>query len=117
MNTHIKLYRYRRQIEQQSMTDQLTGIPNRRRYEWYSATKWSEAIRLSVPFSICMFDIDRFKVYNDTFGHPAGDKVIAAVAQTAVSYLKRSTDFWPAMEARNLSRCLWVKIRNGCLPI
>ena len=93
VNTHIKLYRYRRQIEQQSMTDQLTGIPNRRRYEWYSATKWSEAIRLSVPFSIFMFDIDRFKVYNDTFGHPAGDKVIAAVAQTAVSYLKRSTDF------------------------
>ena len=31
VNTHIKLYRYRRQIEQQSMTDQLTGIPNRRR--------------------------------------------------------------------------------------
>ncbi len=46
-----------------------------------------------VPFSICMFDIDRFKVYNDTFGHPAGDKVIAAVAQTAASCLKRSTDF------------------------
>lgn len=93
VNTHIKLYKYRRQIEQQSMTDQLTGIANRRRYEQYSATKWREAIRLHVPFSICMFDIDRFKVYNDTFGHPAGDKVIASVAQTAASYLKRSTDF------------------------
>ncbi|MCI8349842.1 MAG: diguanylate cyclase [Oscillospiraceae bacterium] len=93
VNTHVKLYRYRRQIEQQSMTDQLTGIANRRRYEQYSAKKWSEAIRLHVPFSICMFDIDRFKVYNDTFGHPAGDKVIAAVAQTAASHLQRSTDF------------------------
>ena len=49
VNTHIKLYRYRRQIEQQSMTDQLTGIPNRRRYEQYSATKWGEAVRLHVP--------------------------------------------------------------------
>ena len=39
VNTHVKLYRYRRQIEQQSMTDQLTGIANRRRYEQYSATK------------------------------------------------------------------------------
>lgn len=93
VNTHIKLYRYRRQIEQQSMTDQLTGIANRRRYEQYSAAKWSEAILLYVPISICMFDIDRFKVYNDTFGHPAGDKVISAVAQTAASHLQRSTDF------------------------
>ena len=93
VNTHVKLYSYRRQIERQSMTDQLTGIANRRKYEQYSATKWGEAIRLHVPVSICMFDIDRFKVYNDTFGHPAGAKVIAAVAQTASSRLQRSTDF------------------------
>lgn len=93
VNTHIKLYRYRCQAEQQSMTDQLTGIANRRRYECYSRRKWKEAIRLRAPFSICMFDIDRFKVYNDTFGHPAGDKVITAVAQTAASHLQRSTDF------------------------
>ncbi len=93
VNTHIKLYNYRRQVEQQSMTDQLTGIANRRKYEQYCAVKWQEAARLQLPFSICMFDIDRFKVYNDTFGHPAGDKVIAAVAKTAASLLQRSTDF------------------------
>ena len=93
VNTHIKLYHYRRQVEEQSMTDQLTGIANRRRYEQHRSTKWSEAVRLHVPISICMFDIDRFKVYNDTFGHPAGDKVIAAVAQTAAAHLQRSTDF------------------------
>ena len=55
VNTHIKLYNYRRQLEQQSMTDQLTGIANRRRYERYSMTKWQEAVRLQIPFSICMF--------------------------------------------------------------
>lgn len=93
VNTHVKLYRYRRQIEEQSMTDQLTGVANRRRYDRYSLTKWNEAARLQVPFSICMFDIDHFKVYNDTFGHPAGDKVIAAAAKTISSHLKRSTDF------------------------
>lgn len=93
VNTHIKLYQYRRQIEQQSMTDQLTGVANRRRYDRYSMTKWREAARLQVPFSICMFDIDHFKVYNDTFGHPAGDKVIAAIAETVSTHLKRSTDF------------------------
>ncbi len=93
VNTHIKLYNYRRQVEQQSMTDQLTGIANRRRYDLYSVEKWHEAARLQTPFSICMFDIDHFKVYNDTFGHPAGDKVIAAVAKTVASQLHRSTDF------------------------
>lgn len=93
VNTHVKLYKYRRQIEEQSMTDQLTGVPNRRRYDRYSLAKWNEAARLHVPFSICMFDIDHFKMYNDTFGHPAGDKVIAAVAKTISSHLKRSTDF------------------------
>lgn len=93
VNTHVKLYNYRRQVEYQSQTDQLTGIGNRRQHDRYSAMKWKEAIRLHVPFSICMFDIDKFKAYNDTFGHPAGDKVIQAVAKTASSYLRRSTDF------------------------
>ena len=41
-----------------------------------------------------MFVFDKFKVYNDTFGHPAGDKVITAVAQTAANHLRRSTDFF-----------------------
>lgn len=94
VNTHIKLYHYRRQAELQSMTDQLTGIANRRKYEHHSMTKWHEAARLQVPFSVCMFDIDHFKIYNDTFGHPAGDRVIASVAKTVSSYLHRSTDFF-----------------------
>ena len=94
VDTHIKLYNYRRQVEQQSMTDQLTGIANRRRHDEYSVEKWKESVRLQTPFSICMFDIDHFKSFNDTFGHPAGDKVIASVAKTIASYLHRSTDFF-----------------------
>lgn len=93
IKTHIKLYGYRKQIEHQSRTDQLTGIANRREYERYSKIKWKEAARLKVPFSICMIDIDHFKTYNDTFGHPAGDKVIVAVAKTVSGYLRRTTDF------------------------
>lgn len=94
VNTHINLYQYRRRIERQSMTDQLTGIANRRKYDQHSREKWDEAIRLGIPVSICMFDIDCFKAYNDAFGHPAGDKVIASVAKTAAACLRRSTDFF-----------------------
>lgn len=94
VNTHIKLYQYRRQIEDQSMTDPLTGVANRRRHDRYTTIKWQDAGRLQVPLSICMFDIDKFKVYNDTFGHPAGDKVIASVAKAASACLRRTTDFF-----------------------
>lgn len=93
VNTHVKLYNYRKQVESQSRTDQLTGIANRREHDRYSLIKWGEAIRMQIPISVCMFDIDHFKAYNDTFGHPAGDKVIAAVAKTLSSSLRRSTDF------------------------
>ena len=92
VNTHIQLYHYQTEFKQQAMIDDLTGISNRRCYEGASIAKWREAVRFSLPFSVCMFDIDKFKLYNDTFGHPAGDKVIAAVAKTVSSRLQRSTD-------------------------
>lgn len=92
-NTHIKLFHYQMRFMKQAMVDQLTGIANRRHYQEYSISKWREAGRLKLPFSVCIFDIDKFKVYNDTFGHPAGDKVLAAVAERASSHLQRATDF------------------------
>lgn len=106
VNTHIRLYNYRRELERQSQIDQLTGIANRRRYDQYSNIRWLDAVCLKVPFSICMFDIDRFKSYNDTFGHPAGDKVLAAVAKTLSSSLKRNTDFIARYGGEEFVACL-----------
>ena len=94
VNTHIKLYQYRRLAEEQSVTDWLTGVANRRRHDQGSISMWQEAVSLRLPISVCMMDIDKFKVYNDSFGHPAGDKVITAVAKAAESYLRRETDFF-----------------------
>jgi diguanylate cyclase (GGDEF)-like protein len=94
VNTHIKLYRYRQQVEQKAMVDAMTGVANRLSYDTCYHNKWQDAARFRVPISLCMMDIDKFKVYNDTFGHPAGDKVIQAVAKTATSFLRRSTDFF-----------------------
>ena len=93
-HTHVSLYQYKRDAEQQSaMTDSLTGVASRRRYELNSAQKWQEAVRLHVPVSICLFDVDRFRTYNERYGYPAGDRVLASVAEVASSSLKRSTDF------------------------
>lgn len=82
VNTHVKLFQYWTQIEREATVDQLTGVPNRRRYDAVSSKRWQDAIRLGAPISICMFDIDKFKVYNDTFGHPAG------------AWRRRGTDFF-----------------------
>lgn len=91
--THIKLYRYQQQISQKAMLDPMTGVSNRRSYDECCLSKWQDAIRLKVPISLCIFDIDKFKVYNDTFGHPAGDEVIRSVAQEAARFFRRGTDF------------------------
>ena len=94
VNAHIQLYHYQMQFRRQAMVDELTGVANRRRYEEEYPVRWREAIRFELPFSICMFDIDKFKLYNDTFGHPAGDQVISAVAKTVSSFFHRSTDLF-----------------------
>lgn len=94
VHTHVKLYQYRTQIEREATMDQLTGVANRRHYNTVSLERWQDAVRLNVPLSICMMDIDKFKIYNDTFGHVAGDKAIAAVAGAASARLQRATDLF-----------------------
>ncbi len=94
VSNHIRIHNYQMQFMQQAMFDELTGVANRRCYEEERLKKWRLSYRLGLPFTICMFDIDKFKLYNDTYGHPAGDKVIATVAKTVSSYLQRTTDFF-----------------------
>ena len=68
-------------ITTQAMTDSLTGIYNRRSFDERSSEHISIASRKKLPCALLLYDIDHFKKINDTFGHPAGDKVIASFAQ------------------------------------
>lgn len=61
-----------------SLTDPLTGLPNRRRLQIHLDHEVAAA-RRGRPMSLAVFDIDRFKHYNDTFGHIAGDEILKAV--------------------------------------
>jgi diguanylate cyclase (GGDEF)-like protein len=80
-------------IRQLSMADQLTGIPNRRSFDYQLRLEWNRAKRDKTSLSVFLIDIDKFKIYNDTYGHLQGDKALQAVAKVTERSLKRSTDF------------------------
>ena len=76
-----------------SMTDQLTNMPNRRSFDSHFSMEWAHAMRVKAPISILMLDVDKFKNFNDIYGHEHGDLVLQAVAKTIMQTLKRPTDF------------------------
>jgi diguanylate cyclase (GGDEF)-like protein len=69
--------------ERLARTDPLTGIANRRAFEERLAQEFERAQgRERAELTICLFDIDHFKAYNDTHGHPAGDRLLQDLART-----------------------------------
>lgn len=71
-----------RQLEQQAITDCLTGLYNRRYFEEALEREVQRAQRLQYPLALLMLDIDHFKVLNDRYGHQVGDEVLRWVAMT-----------------------------------
>ncbi len=76
--TNLKLQQQEAIIVRLSLTDQLTGIGNRRSLDQAVAVEVSRAERSGERLSVLMADLDHFKRVNDTYGHDAGDKVLAA---------------------------------------
>lgn len=69
-----------RRLELLSTTDALTALANRRRLEDILHAEWDTALRTGRPLALAMVDIDHFKLYNDHYGHPAGDECLQRVA-------------------------------------
>lgn len=72
--------------------DSLTEVANRRRFDEYLHQEWQRMTRAQQPLSLILADLDYFKVYNDTYGHPAGDECLRQVAQAMQQAVKRATD-------------------------
>ena len=78
-------------LELLSSTDPLTHLANRRQWEQRLHAEWQHARRTGEPIALAMIDIDRFKLYNDHYGHPAGDDCLQRVAAALTGNL-RETD-------------------------
>jgi predicted signal transduction protein with EAL and GGDEF domain len=73
-------------------TDGLTGLNNRRSFGEVLEREWRRAQRAHSVFSLLFVDVDRFKAYNDTYGHQAGDDALAAVARCIGENIRRPAD-------------------------
>lgn len=86
------LHEHLRQQQQKATIDPLTGVPNRLAYNERLETEVARWQRYGHALTMTVWDIDRFKSINDSYGHQAGDKVLKATAQILMNNM-RNTDF------------------------
>lgn len=79
-------------LQRLSFLDPLTNIANRRYMQMVLEREWKLQARTSRPLAAIMIDIDWFKLFNDTYGHQAGDDCLKRVATALEAAVKRSTD-------------------------
>ena len=81
-----------KELQRLSTTDGLTGIANRRFFDELLDREWRRCSRMKMPMSLLMIDVDHFKLYNDTYGHQAGDECLKSVATQVALAAPRAGD-------------------------
>jgi diguanylate cyclase (GGDEF)-like protein/PAS domain S-box-containing protein len=87
-----KLEEANARLEMLATTDELTLLKNRRAFQVRLAEEIERSHRYKMPLSLMLLDVDHFKQFNDTFGHPAGDCALQGIARVLGKH-SRSTDF------------------------
>ena len=80
------------ELERLTTSDGLTQVANRRCFDQYLAQEWRRLMREQQPIALIMCDVDYFKLYNDTYGHQAGDDCLRTVAMTMSQAVNRPAD-------------------------
>lgn len=93
LNTRRLLEASNRALDRLASMDGVTRLPNRRFFDEQFPLEWKRMQRAGAPLALIMIDVDHFKAYNDTHGHPAGDACLQQLALTLRSALPRETDF------------------------
>jgi len=96
---HLKLLKQKCELQEMhqqvlalSITDALTGIANRRRFNDFLEQEWTRSSRVESTLGLLMIDIDYFKNYNDEYGHSKGDQCLQKIAESLIVEVIRSPD-------------------------
>lgn len=92
VGNHVELKLLRDRLAEMAVTDALTGLSNRRQLEQTLHTESLRLARTGDWLSVILLDIDFFKQFNDTYGHPAGDRCIAMIGAALKRALRRASD-------------------------
>jgi diguanylate cyclase (GGDEF)-like protein len=92
LNMHLQARESQRQLNNIARVDGLTSICNRREFDLRLMSEWSRGARSGQPLALLMIDVDKFKQYNDRYGHLRGDECLIAVAQILNGCTQRTTD-------------------------
>lgn len=88
----LSLKSFAEQMKGLAETDALTGLANRRSFDEALLQEFEKAKKTGQPLAVLLIDVDRFKAYNDRYGHLAGDKCLKAVAGAIAAAARRSSD-------------------------
>jgi two-component system, cell cycle response regulator len=86
------LHEANQELKRLANLDGLTQVGNRRSFDEYLKQEWGRLKQEKLPISLILCDVDHFKLYNDTYGHQAGDACLQQVARTIRNTLKRPMD-------------------------
>ncbi len=92
VRNHLKLAQQREELERLSLQDALTGISNRRGFDLVFEQACRDTKRTGKSFGLAMIDVDYFKLYNDQYGHGAGDEALRKVAGILAGAARRPYD-------------------------
>jgi diguanylate cyclase (GGDEF)-like protein len=89
----LNLTQQNRELQRLAFIDGLTQVANRRGFNQYLTDLWAMMARTQQSVALLLCDVDHFKRYNDSYGHPAGDHCLQMVATVLASVVRRATDF------------------------
>ncbi len=87
-----QLARANRKLAKRAAEDGLTGLANHRAMQGHLQEEWQRAVRNRDPLAFVLLDLDGFKLFNDTYGHQAGDQCLRRVAEVLAGHARRPAD-------------------------